>query len=259
MTDHKVVSEAEWVAARKELLAKEKEFTRQRDAVSAERRKLPWVKVEKQYVFEGASGKKTLADLFGAKSQLMVYHFMFGPNWEEGCPSCSYLGDHFDGSIVHLAHRDVALTAISRAPWPQLAAFQKRMGWRFPWVSSHGSDFNFDYDVSFSKDDLAKGQVYYNYTEQNFPSEEAPGLSVFYKDKADAVFHTYSTYGRGLDIFVGAYNFLDHTPKGRDEDGLKHSMAWVRHHDRYVDGELVDFSKPYTEPKKVALVEGGAK
>jgi predicted dithiol-disulfide oxidoreductase (DUF899 family) len=255
----RIVSEAEWLAARQNLLTKEKEFTRQRDAISAERRKMPWVKVEKNYVFDTGNGKKTLADLFGKKSQLIVYHFMFGPGWEEGCPSCSFLGDHFDGAIVHLAHRDVAFTAISRAPLPQIQAFQKRMGWRFPWASSNGSDFNYDYHVSFTKDELAAGQVYYNYEETTFPSEEAPGLSVFYKDKARAVFHTYSTYGRGLDIFLGAYNFLDHTPKGRDEEGLKHTMAWVRHHDKYVDGELVDFSKPYTQPKSVAASEGDPK
>ncbi len=249
MTEHAVVSETEWVAARKELLAKEKEFTRQRDAISAERRKLPWVKVEKNYVFDTPSGKKTLAELFGKKSQLIVYHFMLGPGWEEGCPSCSFLGDHFDGSLIHLAQRDVAFTAISRAPLREIEAFKKRMGWRFPWASSNGSDFNYDYHVSFTKDELAKGKVYYNYTEAHFPSEEAPGLSVFYRDKTGGVFHTYSTYGRGLDILLGAYNFLDMTPKGRDEGGLKHTMAWVRHHDKYVDGELVDMTMTYTPPK----------
>lgn len=242
MTDHKVVSQAEWVAARKELLAKEKEFTRQRDAVSAERRKLPWVKVEKNYVFDSAAGKKTLAELFGAKSQLIVYHFMLGPGWAEGCPSCSFLGDHFDGSLVHLAHRDVAFTAVSRAPLAEIQAFQKRMGWKFPWASSFESDFNFDYHVSFSQEELASGKVYYNYSETKFPSEEAPGLSVFCRDAAGTVFHTYSTYGRGLDIFLGAYNFLDHVPKGRDEEGLKNTMAWVRHHDKYGD-DLVGIGK----------------
>ncbi len=240
MTDHKVVSQAEWLAARKDLLAKEKEFTRQRDALSAERRKLPWVKVEKNYVFDTADGKKTLADLFAGKSQLIVYHFMLGPGWEEGCKSCSFLGDHFDGSFIHLSHRDVALLAVSRAPLPQIEAFQKRMGWRFPWVSSYGSDFNRDYDVSFTKDEMAAGKVYYNYQEMEFPSEEAPGASVFYKDNTGDIFHTYSTYARGLDILVGTYNFLDLTPKGRDEAGLKHTMAWVRHHDKYVDDGLVD-------------------
>ena len=259
MTEPRVVSEAEWLAARKDLLAKEKEFTRQRDALSAERRKMPWVKVEKNYIFDTPGGKKSLADLFGGRSQLIVYHFMFGPGWEAGCPSCSYLGDHFDGSLVHLAHRDVTLLAVSRAPLPQIEAFQKRMGWRFPWVSSYGNDFNYDYHVSFTKDETAAGKVYYNYEETEFPSEEAPGASVFCQNQAGAIFHTYSTYARGLDILVGAYNFLDLAPKGRDEDGLKFSMAWVRHHDKYVDGDLVDIGKVYTQPKSVVAEEGVTK
>jgi predicted dithiol-disulfide oxidoreductase (DUF899 family) len=258
VTEHTIVSEAEWVAARKELLAKEKEFTRQRDSISAERRKLPWVKVEKDYLFDTPNGKKTLAELFGKKSQLIVYHFMLGPGWEEGCPSCSFLGDHFDGSLIHLAHRGVAFTAISRAPLREIEAFKKRMGWRFPWASSNGSDFNYDYHVSFTKDELANGKVYYNYTEMEFPAEEAPGASVFYKDKTGGVFHTYSTYARGLDILVGAYNFLDLAPKGRDEEGLKHTMAWVRHHDKYVDGELVDVTMSY-KPPKILTAEGESK
>ena len=256
MTNQQVVSEAEWLAARKNLLTKEKAFTELRDALSAERRKMPWVRVEKNYVFDTAQGKKTLADLFGSKSQLIVYHFMFGPGWEEGCPSCSFLGDHFDGSIVHLAHRDAALMVVSRAPLAQIEAFQKRMGWKFPWVSSYGSDFNRDYHVSFSKDERTNGKVYYYYAETEFPSEEGPGLSVFYKDKTGEIFHTYSTYGRGLDILLGTYNFLDMTPKGRDEDGLKFTMAWVRHHDKYMDGELVDLAKTYTQPKTVSAAEG---
>jgi predicted dithiol-disulfide oxidoreductase (DUF899 family) len=259
MTEHKVVSQDEWLAARKELLAREKEFTRQRDALSAERRKLPWVKVEKDYTFDTPSGKKILAELFGHNSQLIVYHFMFGPGWEEGCPSCSLLGDHFDGSLVHLAHRDVTLTAVSRAPLAQIEAFKKRMGWRFPWASSNRSDFNFDYHVSFPKNERKDAKVYYNYTETDFPSEEAPGGSVFYKDKAGTVFHTYSTFGRGLDILIGAYNFLDMTPKGRDEDGLKHTMAWVRHHDKYIDGEFIDPAKLYSQPKSIAAGEGEIK
>jgi predicted dithiol-disulfide oxidoreductase (DUF899 family) len=230
---HKVVSQQEWLAARKELLAAEKEFTRQRDAISAKRRELPWVKVEKNYVFEGPNGKVPLADLFRDKSQLIVYHFMLGPGWEQGCPSCSFLGDHFDGSLVHLNARDIAFSAVSRAPMPEIAAFKNRMGWKFPWVSSNQTEFNYDYHVSFTKEELAKGQVDYNYTKQKFPSEEAPGLSVFYKNQAGEIFHTYSTYGRGLDILLGAYNFMDMAPKGRDEEGLAHGMAWVRHHDRY--------------------------
>jgi predicted dithiol-disulfide oxidoreductase (DUF899 family) len=258
-TEHPVVSRDKWLAARKDLLAKEKEFTRQRDALSAERRKLPWVQVGKEYVFDTPSGKKTLADLFGGKSQLIVYHFMFGPGWEEGCPSCSLLADHFDGSVVHLAQRDVTFQVVSRAPLPQIEAFKKRMGWRFPWASSYGSDFNRDYHVSFPKDERTTPQVYYNYGMQEFPSDEGPGLSVFYKDENGGVFHTYSSYGRGLDILIGAYNFLDLAPKGRDEDGLKFTMAWVRHHDKYVDGELVDLAKTYTQPKSVAASEGVTK
>jgi predicted dithiol-disulfide oxidoreductase (DUF899 family) len=248
-TQHKVVSEEQWIAARKELLAAEKEFTRQRDAISAKRRELPWVKVEKKYVFDGPNGKESLSDLFRGKSQLIIYHFMFGPGWEQGCPSCSYLGDHFDGSLVHLNARDVTFSAISRAPIPQIAAFKKRMGWRFHWVSSNSTDFNYDYKVSFTKEEQAKGKVNYNFGLMEFPSEEAPGLSVFYKNAAGEIFHTYSTYGRGLDILLGAYNFLDMTPKGRDEGALAHAMAWVRHHDRYDNGYTVDSNAPYVQPK----------
>lgn len=233
---HKVVSQQEWVAARKELLKTEKEFTQQRDALSAKRREMPWVKVEKNYTFDGPDGKVSLSDLFRDKSQLIVYHFMLGPGWEQGCPSCSFLGDHFDGSLVHLNARDIAFSAVSRATMPEIAAFKKRMGWKFPWVSSNQNHFNYDYHVSFTKEELAQGQVDYNYTNQKFPSEEAPGLSVFYRNEAGEIFHTYSTYGRGLDILLGAYNFMDMAPKGRDEDGLAHGMAWVRHHDRYNNG-----------------------
>jgi predicted dithiol-disulfide oxidoreductase (DUF899 family) len=232
----RVVSQAEWLEARKDLLAKEKDFSRRRDALSAERRELPWVRVEKEYVFASPGGKQTLADLFDGRSQLIVYHFMFGPDWEQGCPSCSLLADHFDGAAVHLAQRDVTLVVVSRAPLPQIEAFKKRMGWRFKWVSSYGSDFNHDYHVSFTKEEMANGKVSYNYGVSGFPSEEAPGASVFYRDAAGAVFHTYSSYARGLDMLIGAYNFLDLVPKGRDEDGLAHTMAWVRHHDRYASG-----------------------
>jgi predicted dithiol-disulfide oxidoreductase (DUF899 family) len=248
-TEHPVVSQAEWLSARKDLLAKEKSFSGQRDALSAERRKLPWVKVEKEYAFDTPAGKRSLADLFGARSQLIVYHFMFGPGWEEGCPSCSFLADHFDGAVMHLAHRDVTFTTISRAPLPQIEAFQRRMEWRFPWVSSYGSDFNYDYQVSFMKADRESGKVYYNYEETTFPSEEGPGASVFYKDGSGSVFHTYSCYSRGLDILIGTYNFLDLVPKGRDEDGLAYSMAWLRHHDRYSDAEAIDPARGYIHPK----------
>jgi predicted dithiol-disulfide oxidoreductase (DUF899 family)/uncharacterized damage-inducible protein DinB len=231
------VSRAEWLTARREFLAKEKEFTRLRDGLSRQRRELPWEKVDKQYIFSGPEGKKTLADLFGAHSQLIVYHFMFGPGWKEGCPSCSFIADSFDGMTAHLAARDASLVAVSRATYPEIAGFQKRMGWRFPWVSSNGTDFNSDYRVSFTKEEMARGKVQYNYDQTEFPSEEAPGLSVFYKNGKGEIFHTYSTYARGLDILLGAYNFLDMTPKGRDEDSLPHTMAWVRHHDRYEQAE----------------------
>jgi predicted dithiol-disulfide oxidoreductase (DUF899 family) len=238
-TEHpKVVSHAEWIAARKQFLSKEKEFSRLRDELSRQRRELPWERVAKKYVFEGPKGEESLADLFGGRSQLIVYHFMFGPGWKEGCPSCSFISDHIDGSVVHLAARDVRLAVVSRAPLAEIEAFKKRMGWRFHWVSSYGSDFNYDYQVSMSKEEQEKGQVYYNYAMQQFPSEERPGTSVFNKDEAGNIFHTYSSYARGLDILIGAYNWLDLVPKGRAEEGLKHGMAWVRHHDRYIDGNI---------------------
>ncbi|HMD43604.1 MAG TPA: thioredoxin family protein [Candidatus Acidoferrum sp.] len=229
----KVVSAAEWLAARQELLKKEKEFTRLRDELSRQRQELPWEKVEKPYTFDGPQGKETLADLFNGRSQLIVYHFMLGPGWKEGCPSCSFLSDHLDGSVPHLAARDVRLAVVSRAPLAEIEAFKTRMGWRFHWVSSSATDFNYDYHVSRSKEELGKEEVYYNYGMRKFPSEERPGTSVFYKDAAGNIFHTYSSYARGLDILVGTYNWLDIVPKGRDEQGLAHTMAWVRHHDKY--------------------------
>jgi predicted dithiol-disulfide oxidoreductase (DUF899 family) len=244
-----IVSHAEWIAARTELLNKEKEFTRLRDELSRQRRELPWEKVKREYVFDGPTGKETLADLFGGKSQLLIYHFMLGPGWVEGCPSCSYLADHFDGSVPHLGARDARLVVVSRAPLEQIGAFKMRMGWRFKWVSSFANDFNRDYNVSFTKEEMANGQIYYNYEMQQFPSEEGPGASAFYKDEDGNIFHTYSTYGRGLDIFLGAYNWLDIAPKGRDEDGLAFSMAWVKHHDKYVDGQAADPLKTYSQPK----------
>ena len=228
----KVVSKDEWLVARKDLLVREKQLTRLRDEVSRHRRELPWVKVEKRYTFRGPDGEKTLADLFEGRSQLIVYHFMLGPGWEEGCKSCSYLADHFDGANLHLPHRDVTFAAISRAPFPEIERFQKRMGWRFRWLSSYGNDFNFDYHVSFTKEDEAKGRSFYNYEMAEFINDELPGLSVFAKDEGGDIFHTYSTYARGLDILIGAYNFLDLVPKGRDEDSDS-TMSWVRHHDRY--------------------------
>ena len=230
--NREVVTEAEWLVARKDLLTREKEFTRQRDALSTARRQLPMVKIGKKYVFEGPGGKETLADLFDGRSQLIVYHFMLGPGWGEGCKSCSYLADHFDGANLHLPHRDVTFVVISRAPLSEIQAYQKRMGWRFKWLSSHGSDFNFDYQVSFTKEDEKKGKVYYNYGTQEYMSDEFPGLSVFYKNDDGDVFHTYSTYARGLDQLVGTYNFLDLVPKGRDENP-ESTMDWVRRHDEY--------------------------
>jgi|SRR5690242_4079501 predicted dithiol-disulfide oxidoreductase (DUF899 family) len=251
----RVVSRDEWLRARKELLEKEKQWTRQRDALSAQRRELPWVKVEKNYVFDGPNGKETLADLFDGRSQLIVYHFMFGPEWQEGCPSCSFTMDHTDGALVHLAQRDVRFAAISRAPLHKIEAFKKRMGWRFNWVSSQNSDFNYDYHVSFSSDEKTKGKVYYNFEEGEFPSQEAPGISVFYKNSSGDIFHTYSAYARGIEPVVGTYSYLDLVPKGRDEDGLPFTMSWVRHHDRYESGYLADPGKPYWPADAVTAAE----
>ena len=232
MNQSKIVSKAEWLVARKDLLTREKELTRLRDEVSRHRRELPWVKIDKEYLFDGPGGKETLADLFDGRSQLIVYHFMFGPGWEEGCKSCSYLADHFDGANWHLPHRDVTFVVVSRAPLSEIEPFKKRMGWRFKWVSSHGNDFNFDYHVSFTKEEEKANKVYYNYGTGEFMSDELPGLSVFYKDENGDVFHTYSTYARGLDMLVGTYNFLDLMPKGRDEN-TESTMDWVRRHDEY--------------------------
>jgi predicted dithiol-disulfide oxidoreductase (DUF899 family) len=228
----RVVSRAEWLQLRKALLAKEKEHTRLGDQLSAEKRHLPWVKVEKDYVFDGPNGKETLANLFGNKTQLLAYHFMFGPDWEQGCPTCSIVADNIDPNVIHLEHRDVALAVVSRAPVAKIEAFKKRMGWHFKWVSSLANDFNYDYGVSFTAEETAKGK-FYNYGTSDFPSEEAGGISVFAKNSAGTVFHTYSSYARGPEFLIGAYGYLDLVPKGRDEDGLPFTMAWVRHHDRY--------------------------
>lgn len=250
---NRIVSPDEWLVARKQHLAKEKELTRLRDELSRERRELPWVRVEKNYLFEGPKGKETLSDLFDNRSQLVVYHFMFKPGWEEGCRSCSFLADHIDGAIVHLAHRDVTMIAISRAPYPQIERFKQRMGWRFKWVSSYETDFNTDHHVSFTKDDIARGNINYNYQERPDPEAEgeAPGASVFCKDQSGAIYHTYSAYARGLDILVGTYNYLDLVPKGRDEDGFAFTMAWVRHHDRYDKEYVVDPRAEYEAPAAV--------
>jgi predicted dithiol-disulfide oxidoreductase (DUF899 family) len=234
MLSNKIVSRNEWIEARRQLLKKEKELTRLQDELSAERRRQPWVKVEKKYVFTGPQGAETLADLFDGRSQLFVYHFMFGPEWEEGCPSCSMVADHMDASVVHLAQRDVTLVVVARPPLSKIESFRKRMGWRFKWVSSYENDFNYDYRVSFTKTDIAQGK-YYNFDTRDFPSEEAPGVSVFYKDEAGDVFHTYSGYARGVEPLLGVYYYLDLVPKGRNEDALPYPMAWVRHHDRYND------------------------
>lgn len=256
IAEHTVVSGAELLEARKALLTDEKEFTRQRDELSRKRRELPWLKVEKNYIFDGPNRKVALADLFGDRSQLVVYHFMLGPDWKEGCPSCSLLADNIDGSLVHLANRDVRLVAISRAPIAQIEAFKKRMGWGFAWVSSYGKDFNRDYHVSFTKEEMAKENVYYNYRASEFPSEEAPGASVFYKNESGEIFHTYSAYARGCDLLLGVYNYLDLTPKGRDEDGLAFTMSWVRHHDRYDNEYVVDPGAQYQAPEMASCCSG---
>jgi predicted dithiol-disulfide oxidoreductase (DUF899 family) len=242
---HPIVSREAWLPLRKELLGKEKELTRLRDQLNAERRGLPWVRVEKNYVFDTPGGKVSLRQLFAGRSQLVIYHFMFGSDWQEGCPSCSFVSDHIDGALEHLAARDVTITMVSRAPLAKIEAFKKRMGWRFAWVSSYGSDFNADFQVSFTKEEMAHGKVNYNYTMQEFPSEEAPGLSVFHQDANGDVFHTYSTYGRGLEQLLGTYMILDLVPKGRDEDHLGFTMEWVRYHDRYGTNEFADANKPY--------------
>jgi predicted dithiol-disulfide oxidoreductase (DUF899 family) len=233
--EHKVVSHDTWIDARKELLAKEKEFTRLRDQLSQQRRDLPWERVEKQYLFDGPKGKETLTDLFAGKSQLVVYHFMFGSDWQEGCPHCSFWADNFDGIVVHLEHRDVRMLAISRAPLEKLEAFKKRMGWSFKWVSSLQNDFNYDYHVSFTPEDVQKGTAFYNYSKGHRDATEREGVSVFYKDEGGAVFHTYSCYARGIDMMNTAYQYLDLVPKGRDENSLEFTQAWVRYHDRYKD------------------------
>jgi predicted dithiol-disulfide oxidoreductase (DUF899 family) len=232
LDDHKIVSQQEWLEASRALLVQEKAFTKERDELSRLRRALPWVRVEKTYEFDGPHGKETLADLFDGRSQLIVYHFMFGPGWEEGCDGCSFVSDHIDAANLHLPHHDVTLLAASRAPLQEIENYKKRMGWQFKWVSSGGSDFNYDFGASFKREDLDAGDVLYNFTRQRLRGDEQPGLSVFYKNEAGAVFHTYSSYERGLDMLLGAYNYLDLTPKGRNESG---PMDWVRRHDRYED------------------------
>jgi predicted dithiol-disulfide oxidoreductase (DUF899 family) len=232
MTGHSVVSRQEWLDARLALLAKEKELTRQRDALARERQQLPWERVEKNYIFDSLEGKKTLADLFGDKSQLLIYHFMFAPDWEQGCQSCSMATDTMDANYLHLTQRDVALVMVSRAPMEKITLFKKRMGWSVPWVSSYGNDFNRDFGVSFSEEEV-KNSTDYNFGTSRPYGEETPGLSAFSKGGVGNVYHTYSTYGRGLEGILGVYTLLDVAPKGRDEGALPWPMAWVKHHDRY--------------------------
>jgi predicted dithiol-disulfide oxidoreductase (DUF899 family) len=235
--NHRVVSQAEWTAARKQLLLKEKELTHHREEVSRQLRELPWVKVEKPYVFDSPDGPRTLAALFDGRSQLLLQHFMFGPGWKRGCVGCSFQADHVEGALVHLEHHDVSFVAVARAPLSEIEAYKRRMGWRFNWVSSSGSDFNYDYHVSFRKDEIEHGKVYYNYEPRDFQIEELHGVSVFHKDDKGDIFHTYSTYARGCETLIGAYHYLDLTPKGRNETGPNHNLTdWVRHHDLYDSG-----------------------
>ena len=231
MAEHKIVSHDRWVEARQQLLAKEKEFTQLRDELSQARRDLPWERVDKNYIFEGPDGKETLAHLFGKQSQLIIYHFMFDPDWDAACKSCSFWADNFNGIDVHLKHRDISFLAVSRAPLAKIEAYKKRMDWNFKWVSSFGSDFNYDYQVAFKPEDMASGQVYYNYRKTKAMSPELVGVSVFFKDETGAIYHTYSAYSRGVDILNGAYNYIDLTPKGRDEG--ERNQFWVRRHDEY--------------------------
>jgi predicted dithiol-disulfide oxidoreductase (DUF899 family) len=229
MNQHAIVSREEWIAARKDLLQREKEYTRERDRLAAARRALPWVRIDKPYVFQTPSGEKTLAELFDGRSQLIVYHFMLAPDWKEGCVGCSFVADHVDGAEQHLRHHDVTFTSVSRAPLPEIEAYKKRMGWKFPWVSSFGSDFNYDFNVSFTKEAVAAGKVFYNFR-MTEGDEELHGISVFCRDESGQVFHTYSSYARGLEEVLGTYMFLDITPKGRDEAS---TMDWVKRHDQY--------------------------
>ncbi len=231
--ERKIVPENEWIEARRALLEKEKEFTVLRDQLSQQRRDMPWLAVDKEYVFEGPKGKETLSELFDGRSQLIVYHFMFDASWEAACLHCSFWADNFNGIIVHLNQRDVTMIAVSRAPYNKLATYEKRMGWNFKWVSSYDSDFNFDYDVSFTPEELHRKEGFYNYNLQDTLSSEREGVSIFYKDSADRVFHTYSAYARGIDMLNVAYHYLDLVPKGRDEEGNDFPQFWVRRHDEY--------------------------
>ena len=247
--DRQVVSQKEWLAARKKLLLQEKKFSKLRDQLNLQRRKLPWVKVEKEYVFDGPNRKETLADLFSGKSQLIVYHFMFGLDWKIGCPHCSFWADHYDSVNIHLGQRDTTFAVISRAPWKKIAPFKKRMGWKFKWLSSSGSDFNFDFGVSFTPEEVESGVLPYNYTKFNEKIDEKQGVSAFYKDSRGDIFHTYSSYARGIDLMNTTYNFLDLTAKGRDENPDS-PQDWVRYHDKY--------GSPYSAPWEHAAAQDAA-
>jgi predicted dithiol-disulfide oxidoreductase (DUF899 family) len=232
---HKVVSREEWLAARTTLLAKEKEFTRLRDELTEHRRALPWVKLEKTYEFDGPDGKETLASLFDGRSQLVVKHFMLGPDWSEGCVGCSFEVDQTQGALLHIQHHDVSYAVVSRAPFPKIEAFRKRMGWPIKWVSSYGNNFNYDFHVSFTPEEIASGTAFYNYSPGAHVIDEMSGRSVFYKNEAGEIFHTYSSFARGGEMFLNSYAFLDITPKGRNETINGNLTDWVRHHDRYGD------------------------
>jgi predicted dithiol-disulfide oxidoreductase (DUF899 family) len=246
MQTNPIVSQEQWTAAHRRHLQREKQLTRLRDEIVAERRTLPWVEVTRRYEFAGPHGKETLADLFGDRTQLIVKHFMLGPDWQEGCVGCSFHADHIDGANMHLGQRDVTLLAVSRAPYQKIETFKQRMGWRFKWVSSHGSDFNYDFHVSFTPEQAARGQVYYNYDVRDFQSDEMSGVSVFYKDEDGRIFHTYSSFARGSEVLLGAYSYLDMVPKGRAENGPNHNLTdWVRHHDRYDANGHVDTTGRY--------------
>jgi predicted dithiol-disulfide oxidoreductase (DUF899 family) len=236
--EHKVVSREEWLEARKALLTREKEWTRLRDCLSAERRELPWVKIDRDYVFEGPNGTETLADLFAGRSQLVIKHFMFGPGWADPCVGCSFESDHIDGVVVHLEHHDVSYVAVSRAPYPEIAAVHKRMGWKFRWLSSHGSDFNYDFNASFTPEQIAAGKATYNYRDGATPMEEMSGRSIFYRNDSGEVFHTYSSFARGGEVMLSTYALLDMTPKGRNETIRGNLTDWVHRHDEYEAGAV---------------------
>jgi predicted dithiol-disulfide oxidoreductase (DUF899 family) len=235
MQAHKTVSREEWLAARRALLVKEKELLKAKDALREQTRALPWVKVDKEYVFDGPNGKETLSDLFAGRSQLVIRHFMLGPGWKEGCVGCSFGADQTDGSVVHLINHDVMFVTVSRAPYPEIAAYHKRMGWQFKWVSSFGSDFNFDYHVSFTEEDEKRGKAFYNFADMDYMGDEMPGTSVFFKNGAGEIFHTYSAFARGSELIGGVYGILDITPKGRNEPPGGNLTAWVRRHDEYAE------------------------